>query len=161
MALYVRFAKLFGAAGELRDFWFGMARDEARHVGALALVSTVIELEGLLDHPSMVIVDDAAFDHLRALLDRYQGETDDSISLNRALAIAVEIEETELEDLVGDLLKALQDRDEYQRCQRLLVHDLSELSYMIEQHCPDSDLLYRCDELVNRHAATLNVAAGK
>ena len=68
----------------------------------------------------------------------------------------MEIEETELEDLVGDLLKALQDRDEYQRCQRLLVHDLSELSYMIEQHCPDSDLLYRCDELVNRHAATLN-----
>ena len=81
MALYVRFAKLFTATDELRDFWFGMARDEARHVGALALVSTVIELEGLLDHPSMVIVDDAAFDHLRALLDRYQAETDDSISL--------------------------------------------------------------------------------
>jgi rubrerythrin len=156
MALYVRFAKLFATTGELRDFWFGMARDEARHVGALALVSSVIESEGLLDHPSMVIVNDAAFDHLRALLDRYQAETDDSISLGRALTIAVEIEETELEDLVGDLLKALQDRDEYQRCQRLLVHDLSELSYMIEQHCPDSNLLYRCDELVNRHAATLN-----
>jgi rubrerythrin len=160
MALYVRFARLFATASELRDFWFGMARDEARHVGALALVTTVLESEGLLDRPSQVIVGDDAFVHLRALLDHYQAETDDSISLDRALAIAVEIEETELEDLVGDLLKALQNRDEYQRCQRLLVHDLSELSYMIEQHCRDFRLLHRCDELVNRHAAELN-AAGK
>jgi rubrerythrin len=156
MALYVRFARLFASASELRDFWFGRARDEARHVGALALVTTVLEAEGLLDRPSMVIVDDEAFVHLRDLLDRYQAEADDSMSLDRALAIAVEIEETELEDLVGDLLKALQDRNEYQRCQRLLVHDLSELSYMIEQHCRDSSLLHRCDELVNRHAAELN-----
>ena len=156
MALYVRFARLFASSSELRDFWFGMARDEARHVGALALVTTVLESEGLLDRPSRVIVGDDAFVHLRALLDRYQAETDDSISLERALKIAVEIEETELEDLVGDLLKALEDRDEYQRCQRLLVHDLSELSYMIEQHCRDSVLLHRCDELVNRHAAELS-----
>jgi hypothetical protein len=158
MALYVRFARIFTSASELRDFWFGMARDEARHVGALALVTTVLESEGLLDRPSEVIIGDDAFVHLRASLDRYQAETDDSISLDRALAIAVEIEETELEDLVGDLLKALQDRNEYQRCQRLLVHDLSELSYMIEQHCRDSGLLHRCDELVNRHAAELNTA---
>jgi len=159
MALYVRFAKLFASAPELRAFWFGMARDEARHVGALALVTTVLESEGLLDHPSMMTVGDEAFVHLRALLDRYQAEAGDALSLDRALAIALEIEETELEDLVGDLLKALQDRDEYQRCQRLLVHDLSELSYMIEQHCTDSNLLHRCDELVNRHAAELNAAA--
>jgi hypothetical protein len=156
MALYVRFAKLFAEAPELRDFWFGMARDEARHVGALALVTSVLEVEGLLDRPSMVIVDDVAFENLNALLDRHQAAADDSITLGRALAIAVEIEETELEDLVGDLLKAIQDRDEYQRCQRLLVHDLSELSYMIERHCPDVALLHRCDELVNRHAATLD-----
>ncbi|HEX4209727.1 MAG TPA: hypothetical protein VHY56_04995 [Candidatus Binataceae bacterium] len=160
MALYVRFAKLFAAFDQLRNFWFGMARDEARHVGALTLVTTVLEAEGALDRPSKVIVDDDAFVHLRALLDRYQAEPDDLFSLERALAIAVEIEETELEDLVGDMLKALQDRVEYQRCQRLLVHDLSELSYMIEQHCPDSNLLHRCDELVNRHAAELD-AAGK
>ena len=156
MALYVRFAKLFAASPDLRDFWFGMARDEARHVGALALVTSVLELEGLLDRASMVIVDDAAFEHLENLLDRHRAAADDSITLGRALAIAVEIEETELEDLVGEMLKAIQNRDEYQRCQRLLVHDLSELSYMIERYCPDSSLLHRCDELVNRHAATLS-----
>ena len=84
-----------------------MARDEARHVGALAFVTSVLELEELLDRPSMVIVDDAAFDHLHALLDRHQAAADDSISLERALAIAVEVEETELEDMVGDLLQAI------------------------------------------------------
>ena len=62
--------------------------------------------------------------------------------------------------MVGDLLKALQQRDEYERCQRLLVHDLGELSYMIERHCQDPALLQRCDELVNHHAETLrNTAA--
>jgi hypothetical protein len=159
MALYVRFAKLFSDSRNLRDFWFGMARDEARHVGALALVTSVLEVEGMLDGPSMVLLDDSAFDRLHSLLSRYWAETEQSsISLERALAIAVEIEETELEDLVGDLLKAIQDREEYQRCQRLLVHDLSELSCMIERHCPDSSLLHRCDQLVNRHAATLDAS---
>ncbi|MGA2411725.1 MAG: hypothetical protein ABSG46_15240 [Candidatus Binataceae bacterium] len=161
MALYARFAKLFAAERSLSIFWFGMARDEARHVGALGLVSTVLELEGVLDRVSPVVVDDGAFERLHHLLDRYLAEADDSFSLERALAIALEIEETELEDLVGDLLKALQEPDEYQRCQRLLVHDLGELSYMIEQHCNDPALLQRCDELVNRHAATLSLAAGK
>jgi rubrerythrin len=158
MALYARFAKIFADAA-LHDFWFGMARDEARHVGALDLVSTVLELEGVLDRPSPVAVDAAAIGHLRELLERYLAEPDGAFALPRALGIAVEIEETELEDLVGDLLKALQERGEYERCQRLLVHDLGELSYMIEQHCQDAALLQRCDALVDHHAATLRQTA--
>ena len=75
------------------------------------------------------------------------------------LAVALEVEETELEDKVGDLLKALQQHDEYERCMRLLVHDLGELSYMIEQYCQDPALLQRCDELVNHHAETLRLSA--
>ena len=43
---------------------------------------------------------------------------------------------------------------------RLLVHDLGELSYMIEQYCQDPALLQRCDELVNHHAETLRHTAG-
>ena len=42
---------------------------------------------------------------------------------------------------------------------RLLVHDLGELSYMIEQYCQDPALLHRCDELVNHHAETLRLSA--
>ncbi|HVA40209.1 MAG TPA: hypothetical protein VNF49_06055 [Candidatus Binataceae bacterium] len=159
MTLYARFAKIFSGEPALHEFWFGMARDEARHVGALDLVATVLELEAVIDLPSPVAIDTAAIGHLRELLERYLAEPDAAFELPRALGIAVEIEETELEDLVGDLLKAVQERGEYERCQRLLVHDLGELSYMIEQHCQDSALLQRCDALVDHHAATLRASA--
>ena len=159
MALYARFAKIFRAPRELHEFWFGMARDEARHVGALELVSTVLEFEGMLEGPSPVAIQDEVIARLRALIDGHLRERDEKIPLERALAIALEVEETELEDMVGDLLRALQQHDEYERCQRLLVHDLGELSYMIEQHCHDPALLHRCDALVNHHAETLRNAA--
>lgn len=160
MALYARFAKIFAGDAPLHEFWFGMARDEGRHVGALGLVAAVLELEGVIDGPSPVPVRTEELTHLGTIIDQYMAEPDSAFSIERTLAIAVEVEESELEDLVGDLLQALQERDEYERCQRLLVHDLGELSYMIEQHCQDPALLSRCDELVNHHAETLRHAAG-
>jgi len=159
MALYARFAKIFFDDLALHEFWFNMARDEARHVGALHLVSTVLELEGVLDQSSPIAMRAEDIERLRALLGRCLSQPAETLVLERALAIALEVEETELEDMVGDLLRALKQNDEYQRCQRLLVHDLGELSYMIEQHCHDPSLLQRCDELVNHHAETLRHCA--
>jgi hypothetical protein len=159
MALYARFAKIFHSRPAIHEFWFGMARDEARHVGALELVSTVLEFEGVLESPSPVLMHDEVIERLRTLLDSHLRAPGETLALERALAIALEVEETELEDLVGDLLQALQQHDEYARCQRLLVHDLGELSYMIERHCADAALLQRCDELVNHHAETLRKTA--
>jgi hypothetical protein len=161
MALYARFAKIFNDQPPLHEFWFGMARDEARHVGALDLVETVLELEGVIDGPSPVPVQESEMIRLRETIEHYMTEPEAEFSIERALAIAVEVEESELEDLVGDLLQALQERGEYERCQRLLVHDLGELSYMIEQHCQDPALLARCDELVNHHAETLRHSAAR
>jgi hypothetical protein len=155
MALYARFAKIFAADPALHEFWFNMARDEARHVGALDLVSTVLEIEGVLDKPSPIAMRAEDVERLRLFLARCLSQPAETLVLERALAIALEVEETELEDMVGDLLQALKQQDEYERCQRLLVHDLSELSYMIEQHCHDPALLQRCDELVNHHAEIL------
>jgi rubrerythrin len=154
MSLYARFAKLFAHDRELQEFWFGMARDEARHVGALDLVTTVLELENKLERASPISLDDATIVRLRELHRQYEKEARPGLSIDRALRIALEVEETELEDLVADLLKAVKS-DEYERCLRLLVHDLSELSYMIERHVHDSNLLQRCDTLVERHAAAL------
>jgi hypothetical protein len=127
----------------------------------LGLVATVLELEGVIDDPSPVPVQAAEMSRLREIIERYMAQPDASFPIERTLAIAVEIEESELEDLVGDLLQALQERGEYERCQRLLVHDLGELSYMIEQHCQDQSLLTRCDNLVNHHAETLRHAAAR
>ena len=158
MALYAGFAKVFAAQSALHDFWFDMARDEARHVGALGLVTTVLELEGKLDQPSPVSLDDSTILRLRALHAEFETRAKPGLTLEQALKIALEVEETELEDLVADLLKAVKS-DEYERCLRLLVHDLGELSYMIEQNSQDPELLQRCDALVNRHAEELRKAA--
>ena len=113
----------------------------------------------MLDKPSPISLEDATIVRLRALLEKSQADATPGIKLDRALEIALEVEETELEDLVSDLLKALQAPDEYERCLRLLVHDLGELSYMIERHSADPALLSRCDALVNRHAETLRHTA--
>jgi hypothetical protein len=161
MALYARFAKTFAGNPRLHEFWFGMARDEAPHVCALDLVTTVLDFEGMLDRPSPVVLEDATVAKLAALLERGAREAAGGLTIDQALGLALEVEETELEDKVGDLLKALQQHDEYERCMRLLVHDLGELSYMIEQYCQDPALLQRCDELVNHHAETLRLSAAR
>lgn len=161
MALYARFARVFAGDEKLREFWFDMARDEARHVGALELVSTVLGFEDKLEQQSPVSLENATIVRLRNLLDQHGKGDPEPPSLTHALAIAVDIEETEVEDLVGDMLKALQGREEYERYLRLLVHDMGDLSFMIEQYTHDPELLRRCDALVERHADALrNSRAG-
>ena len=76
MALYARFAKIFASEASLQDFWFGMARDEARHVGALDLVTTVLEQEAMLDKPSPISLEDATIVRLRTLLEKSQARCD-------------------------------------------------------------------------------------
>jgi len=44
MALYVTFVKAFPRPEEVRNFWFGMARHEAAHCGALSLVESILDL---------------------------------------------------------------------------------------------------------------------
>ncbi len=159
MSLYARMAKIFADNPALRDFWFGMARDEARHVGALDLVRTVLEIEDKLDASSPISLEDSTIVKLRTMLERFHREAGAGLKIDRALAMALEVEETELEDLVAELLKAVQEPDEYERCLRLLVHDLGELGIMIERYCNDAALLRRCDMLCDRHAETLRASA--
>src|SRR5207245_8802760 len=45
MALYVGFVKAFPRPEEVRNFWFTMARHEAGHCGALALVECIVETD--------------------------------------------------------------------------------------------------------------------
>ncbi len=57
MALYMRFARVFQPQEELRAFWFTMARHEAGHLGALALVESLLESEPALAENSKVWFD--------------------------------------------------------------------------------------------------------
>jgi hypothetical protein len=160
MALYARYAKVFEAEPKFREFWYSMARDEANHVGALTLVSTVLECEELLEQPSPFAMEDETVRRLRALLQQALADAAAAgLTIEQALGVALEVEESEIEDRVGELLKAIKREEEYERYQRLLVHDLGDLSYMIECYCQDQSLLSRCDELVERHAEALRQSA--
>src|SRR5271170_8066060 len=89
MLLYARFAKIFAEDRKLHEFWFGMARDEARHVGALDLVSTVLDLEGKLDQPSPIALDAATIDKLRLLHANFDAVAKPGLSIEHALGVAL------------------------------------------------------------------------
>src|SRR2546428_14016849 len=103
MALYARFAKLFVGDSALHEFWFAMARDEARHVGALDLVTTVLDFEGVLERPSPVVLGDTAVARLDALLERGARQAESGIAIEQALGLALEGEEPRLEDKWAEL----------------------------------------------------------
>jgi hypothetical protein len=45
-----------------------------------------------------------------------------------------------------------------ERAIQLLIHDLGDLSYMIERHTPNETLLARADALIERHVGGLGRA---
>src|SRR5437870_5825525 len=87
MALYVGFAKTFSRPEEVRNFWFGMARHEAGHCGALALVETVIESDPRAAARTRVWFDPTTVTRLRSLLGAYVREARTGVSLERAFEI--------------------------------------------------------------------------
>lgn len=155
MQLYCLFESQFGSPEELRAFWFDMAQHESRHFGALALVA------GLLDSASQhrlslaPALTPARIQHLRRLLAGAHREAARGLSVDRAFEIALEIEGSEIEDVVLDLLRALKGEAERERAVKLLIHDLGDLSYMIEKYSSDARLLERADALLEHQVGRL------
>jgi rubrerythrin len=71
MQLYTALVTVFKGQEELRRFWFGMARHEAGHCGALALVESLLEADPSLAATSKVWFDETTVARLRALLGAY------------------------------------------------------------------------------------------
>ncbi len=158
MELYCKFETQFSAPEELRAFWFDMAQHESRHFGALALVA------GLVDSASkrslrVGSLTPARIQHLRRLLARCHAEADRGVSVERAFEIALELEGSEIEDVVLDLLQVLKGGAERERAVKLLIHDLGDLSYMIEKHTSDQELLARADDLLEKQVGRLKSSA--
>jgi len=148
MAIYVRLAQRFKEERGLHEFWMSMARHEAGHVGALELLQAMItngDVSPPIPHTHEVAMEAAAA--IATLEDRVTPEID----VKQAFEIAVELESTELEDLVLDLVHGLADREARDQAIQMIVHDLSDLSLMIEKYTHDDDLLARADALVQRH----------
>ena len=87
---------------------------------------------------------------LRSLLAGYRRELRRGITRERAFEMAVDLESSELEDVVVDLLQVVQDPGWRDQAVKMLIHDLSDMSYMIEKHTKDERLLARADALVER-----------
>jgi rubrerythrin len=158
MALYTRFARIFDAQEELRTFWFAMARHEASHLGALALVESILESDPTLAENTKVWFDPSTVVRLRSLLGVYSREATKGVAVERAFEMAIDVEGSELEDVVVELLQVVKEKALRDQAVKLLIHDLSDLSYMVEKFTQNEALLARADELVERRVDALTVA---
>jgi rubrerythrin len=155
MALYVAFVQAFPRPEEVRNFWFSMARHEAAHCGGLALVESIIESDPDRVKSTRVWFDEATVTRLKSLLTAYLRETRAGIVVERAFEMAIDVESSELEDLVMDLLSVVRSPRWRERAVQFLLHDLGDLSYMVERYTKDEALLARADALIERHVGGL------
>ena len=148
MALYASFLSSFADNDELRQFWFTMARGEAAHCGALMLVECILRDDPDLGAGAKIRFDMSTGVRLRSLLAGYRREQRRGVTAERAFEMAVDLESSELEDVVVDLLQVVRDPGWRDKAVKMLVHDMGDLSYMIEKFTDDADLLARADALV-------------
>jgi hypothetical protein len=132
-----------------------MARHEAGHYGALALVESMIENDPALEVGRKVWFDEVTVVRLRSLLTAYQREAKRSVTIDRALEMAIDLESSELEDVVVELMQLVKDGVWRQQAVQFLIHDLGDLSYMVEKFTRDPKLLRRADELLDRRVKAL------
>lgn len=159
MQLYCRFEALFPEPAEVRNFWFDMAQHESRHFGALALVAGLLESQPMRTISAAPLLTRAHVESFRDLLDRAENEAVEGMTLARAFELTLEIESSEIEDLVLDLLRALKGETERERAVQSLIHDLGDLSYMIEKYGGDRVLLKRADRIIEQQLGRFRGAA--
>ncbi len=161
MHLYCKFESQFSDREDLRGFWFDMAQHESRHFGALALVAGLLDSASKRSLHASISLTPARVQHLRRLLARLHAEAEQGVTPERAFEIALEVESSEIEDVVLDLLHTLKGEAERERAMKLLIHDLGDLSYMIEKHTSNHDLLARADELLEKQVGRLRAVAAR
>jgi len=154
MSLYTAFVSQH-AEPELQKFWLTMARHEAGHFGALALVESMIENDPKLEVARKVWFDEVTIVRLRSLLTAYQREAQKPVGIERALEMAIDLESSELEDVVVDLMQVVKDGVWRAQAMQFLIHDLGDLSYMVEKFTRDPKLLRRADDLLDRRVKAL------
>ena len=149
MSLYTAFVSQHAAEPELTKFWLTMARHEAGHFGALALVESMIENDPKLEVRHKVWFDDVTVVRLRSLLGAYLREAEKPVTIERALEMAIDLESSELEDVVVELMQVVKDTVWREQAMQFLIHDLGDLSYMVEKFTRDPKLLRRADGLLD------------
>ncbi len=157
MMLYTAFVSQHSHEPELHKFWLTMARHEAGHFGALALVESMIQNDPKLEVGRKVWFDEVTVVRLRSLLNAYLREAKQPVSVERALEMAIDLESSELEDVVVDLMQVVKDSVWRNQTMQFLIHDLGDLSTMVEKFTRDPKLLRRADDLLDRRVKTLRL----
>jgi len=151
MRLYVEIANRFKRRPQVREFWLKMARYEAGHCGALMLIQTVIESRPRPAASQRIVwFDGQTVVRLRSLLAAYLREVRRGISLERACEMAVDVEGSELEDLVTDLLGVVKEKAWHDRAVEMLSHDMDGLRDLVWATCSDDGLKQRARDLSRR-----------
>lgn len=156
MQLYCRFETMFPKPDEVRTFWFDMAQHESRHYGALALVRGLLESAPDRTLPAAPALKREHVVRFRDQLSAAELEVEEgTLTLTRAFELALAIEGSEIEDLVLDLLQVLKGESERERAMHLLIHDLGDLSYMIEKYGDSKALLAEADRRIEQQVGRL------
>jgi len=156
MQLYCRFETIFSKPDEVRNFWFDMAQHESRHFGALALVRGLLESAPRRSLPAAPALKREHVVRFRDLLSTAELEVEEGgMTLTRAFEIALAVEGSEIEDLVLDLLQVLKGESERERAVQSLIHDLGDLSYMIEKYGDNKALLAEADRRIEQQVGRL------
>jgi hypothetical protein len=127
-----------------------MARHEAAHCGTLQLVESLLEMEPTLVGDRTVSFDPQIVARLRSLLAAYLRDARQGVDLERAFEMALDIEGSEFQDVVIDLLQVVRDPLWHDEAMQLLIHDVGDMSYMIEKFTHNERLLERADSLGER-----------
>jgi hypothetical protein len=77
------------------------------------------------------------------------------VTLERAFEMALDVEGSELEDVVVDMLSVVRSPRWRERAIQMLVHDIGDLSYMVEKSTKNARLLSRADALLEKHLGEL------
>ena len=102
--VYFRFSHLFFHHGELRDFWWQMARDEEQHACILLACKAIVE--NFQDIPVIPEIGKGKAEQLEGQINSYLGKGTPSISVEEAFKIALEIEGSEVDAVYSELLKS-------------------------------------------------------
>jgi hypothetical protein len=101
--IYFRFSHLFLTRPALRDFWWGMAREEEQHAAILAACRTVIA--NYEDEAVDPMISREKAEELSARLREYLARGTPKLDVEEAFKIALEIESSEIDVIYGKLLQ--------------------------------------------------------
>ncbi len=102
--VYFRFSHLFLRHADLREFWWQMAMDEEQHASVLLACKTII---GNIPHEPMdPSINQQTAGHFEAQLQSYLSKGTQSITVENAFKIALEMETSELNVIYNKLLQS-------------------------------------------------------